>query len=172
MKYEKKVTFQPRKKRKALVQGKIHSGKRLLHVHLGKDMRLRYKKRALLAKKGDKVRIISGDHRKREGKITEVDTKEGRLYIEGIIQKKQGGKEVFSPIDPSNCILLEWVEPKRKQKKSRARNVQAQTNHKITAAQPPKAQALEAQKTSDVKAQKSVAPKLPIVGGSQSQKPA
>ena len=116
MKFSKIATSQPRKKRKALMHAPNHLVKRLLRVHLGKDLRLRQKKRALLAKKGDKVRIVRGDHRKAEGKITEVDAIEGRLFIEGILQKKQGGKEIFAPIDPSNCILIEWNEPKRKEK--------------------------------------------------------
>ncbi|MEK6954219.1 MAG: 50S ribosomal protein L24 [Candidatus Micrarchaeota archaeon] len=115
MKFEKSLTFQPRKKRKALYARKVHLVKRLLRIHLSKELRKTYKKRALLAKKGDKVKIITGEHKKKEGRIIEVDTKNARIFIEGIIQKKQGGKEKFFPMQPSNCILIEWAQPRRKE---------------------------------------------------------
>ncbi|MFH1750421.1 MAG: 50S ribosomal protein L24 [Candidatus Micrarchaeota archaeon] len=116
MKISSRESIQPRKKRRALIYSKIHSMKRLLRVHLSKALRQQFKKRSLLVKKGDKVRILTGNFRKREGKVIEVDVSKGRLYIEGIIQKKQGGKEVFAPVIPSNCILLEWAQPRKKEK--------------------------------------------------------
>ncbi|MEK6843704.1 MAG: 50S ribosomal protein L24 [Candidatus Micrarchaeota archaeon] len=117
MKYSKNVTVQPRKRRKALYNAKIHEVRALLNIHLSKELRKKYKKRALLAKKGDKVKILRGEFKKREGKIVDVDYKEAKIWVEGIIYKKQGGKEKQFPIQPSNCILLEWVEPKLSSKR-------------------------------------------------------
>ncbi|MBI5225148.1 50S ribosomal protein L24 [Candidatus Micrarchaeota archaeon] len=112
MKFSKNVTIQPRKRRKAMYNAKIHEVRSMLSIHLSKELRKKYKKRALLAKKGDKVRILRGEFKKREGKIVEVDYKDAKIFVEGIIYKKQGGKEKQFPIQPSNCVLLEWAEPK------------------------------------------------------------
>ena len=75
----------------------------------------------MIGKKGDKVRILRGFFSKKEGKITESDLKTGKLYIEGVLRKKQGGKEVLVPIEPSNCMLLEYAEPKMKEKKNKVK---------------------------------------------------
>ncbi|MFH0972316.1 MAG: 50S ribosomal protein L24 [Candidatus Micrarchaeota archaeon] len=136
MKYEKTITMQPRKKRLANYHSEIHQMKRLLKIHLGKDLRQKYKKTALLAKKGDKVKVLTGEFRKREGKINEVDTKEAKIYVEGLIRKKQGGKEVFAALEPSNCILVEWNEPKRKEMKARKKPAAATTAQKPISQQP------------------------------------
>lgn len=118
MKFNKNKTKQPRKQRGAFYKANIHTLKAILNVHLSKELAKKYKKRALIAKKGDKVKIVRGDFSKKEGKIIDVDVKKGKIFIEGVIKKKQGGKEVPAAIQPSNCIILEWVEPKMKEKRS------------------------------------------------------
>ncbi len=126
MKFNKAKTSQPRKKRKALYHAEIHSMKRMLRMHLSKDLRKRYNRRSLLAKKGDKVKVLRGEFKKKEGKLAEVDAKEGKVYVEGIIQKKQGGKEVFVALEPSNCILIEYEQPKKKFKGRRTKEVKVE----------------------------------------------
>jgi large subunit ribosomal protein L24 len=133
MKIEKSVTKQPRKQRLAKYHARIHSMKASLNIHLSKDLKKNLKKNALMAKKGDKVKVVRGDFRKREGKIIDVDTKEGRIYVEGIIRKKQGGKEVPAAIQPSNCILTVWNSPKMKIKRTKKRAVPTQMASKSAA---------------------------------------
>ncbi|MFH1257731.1 MAG: 50S ribosomal protein L24, partial [Candidatus Micrarchaeota archaeon] len=116
MKFFQKTTKQPRKKRKAMYNADIHTLKRDISIHLNKELRKTLKKRSRLGKKGDKVRILTGEFRKKEGKITDVNVKTGKIYVEGVIVKKQGGKEKPVAIEPSNCILLEWNVPKRKER--------------------------------------------------------
>jgi large subunit ribosomal protein L24 len=68
--------------------------------------------------KGDTVRVISGEHRGREGKILEVHPKRFRVIVEGInllkkhkrattAQGESGIIEIAGPIAASNVMLLD-----------------------------------------------------------------
>ena len=68
--------------------------------------------------KGDTVRVISGEHRGREGKILEVHPKRFRIIVEGInllkkhkrattAQGESGIIEIAGPIAASNVMLLD-----------------------------------------------------------------
>ncbi len=138
MKFNQSVTKQPRKKRKAMYNAPMHVKQRLLHLHLSKDLRKKFKTRSLVAKKGDKVKIMRGQFFKVEGKITEVDVEGTRIFVEGAIVKKQAGKEIPAAIHPSNCMLIEWAEPKHKEKKAKGKSaakpaVKAEAPKKVVA---------------------------------------
>ena len=68
--------------------------------------------------KGDTVRVISGEHRGREGKIVQVFPKKFRVIVEGInllkkhkratnAQTESGIIEIPGPIAASNVMLLD-----------------------------------------------------------------
>ena len=68
--------------------------------------------------KGDTVRVISGEHRGREGKILHVYPKKFRVVVEGVNvvkkhkratnpQKESGIIELAAPIAASNVMLLD-----------------------------------------------------------------
>jgi large subunit ribosomal protein L24 len=68
--------------------------------------------------KGDQVRVISGDHKGKEGRILRVDRKRRRVVVEGInIVKRHKQKtgpdaeggiiEFEAPLDASNVMLLD-----------------------------------------------------------------
>ncbi len=72
----------------------------------------------LKIKKGDKVQVIAGDHKGREGKVIEVLIKENRAIVEGVnLVKKhqkpsasnpQGGiSEQEAPLQISNLALVD-----------------------------------------------------------------
>jgi len=107
-----KLTKQPRKKRKAFYNAALHELQKLVAVHVSKQLKKTgsVKKRALPVKTGDKVRVVSGKFLKREGRVVRVDLKKTRVFVEGIIAKKQGGKEVLVPLHPSNLMLIELTQ--------------------------------------------------------------
>lgn len=119
MKFNKLVSKQPRKKRLEAYTAPLHKKRKGLHIHFSKDLRKRYKHRSGLAKKGDKVKVLRGEFMKREAKIVEASLAEGKIFLEGVVAKRQGGKEMPAAIEPSNCMLVEWQEPKLKPKKAR-----------------------------------------------------
>ena len=63
--------------------------------------------RSVVARKGDTVKIVRGDHKGKSGSILEVDPKNGIIYIEGITRtNSRTKKEVKVAIRPSNVILV------------------------------------------------------------------
>ncbi|OIO27925.1 50S ribosomal protein L24 [Candidatus Micrarchaeota archaeon CG_4_10_14_0_2_um_filter_60_11] len=108
MKYDdKKHSKQPRKQRKALYNAPLHQRARQLHSHLSKELRAKEKKRCVRVHKGDKVKVMRGIHKKHSGAVIEVDLKRRRVFVEGVTDKKQGGKEVLVPLDASNLLITE-----------------------------------------------------------------
>ncbi|MCS4541582.1 MAG: 50S ribosomal protein L24 [Euryarchaeota archaeon] len=107
---------QPRKQRKALFQAPMHRRRKIMSTNLSPELREKFKRRSLPVRKGDKIKILRGDFRGHIGKITEVDLKKMRIYVEGVTSAKTGGREVQYPIHPSNVQILEaeLKDPMRK----------------------------------------------------------
>jgi large subunit ribosomal protein L24 len=60
---------------------------------LSKELRTKYKRRNFPLRKGDEVEVMMGEHKKKHGKISKVDLKEYRVYVEGITIKRTDGTE-------------------------------------------------------------------------------
>ncbi len=102
-----KSSKQPRKKRKYAYNAPLHIKHKLLASHLSKELRKKYKKRALPVRKGDKVKVSTGQFSGKEGKISKVMLKKTRVYVEGIEMIKKDGTKVFYPLHPSNLIITD-----------------------------------------------------------------
>jgi large subunit ribosomal protein L24 len=74
---------------------------------LSKDLKKELGKRAVIVRKGDKVKIVRGDQKKKEGKIVNVEYETGRIFVEKIVRKKADGTEIPIPINTSNAIVVE-----------------------------------------------------------------
>ena len=72
---------QPRKQRKYLANAPIHLKRKFLSINLSKGLKAIQKKKNMVARKGDKVKIMRGKYKGKEGKITKVliDRKSTRL---------------------------------------------------------------------------------------------
>lgn len=77
----------------------------MLASHLSKELREKYKRRSLPVRKGDEVLIMRGKFKGRTGKISRVDLKKYRVYIEGITRKRTVGTDVQVSIHPSNLQI-------------------------------------------------------------------
>ncbi|MEM4267287.1 MAG: 50S ribosomal protein L24 [Candidatus Woesearchaeota archaeon] len=102
-----KQSKKPRKQRKYRYNAPLHIKGKFLHSHLSKELRKKYGTRAIRVRKGDKVRVMRGQFRKREGRVQRVDIKNCRVYIENIDQVKKDGSKTFYPIHPSNLMVIE-----------------------------------------------------------------
>ena len=83
-----------------------------------------------MIKKGDKVKILSGKDKKKEGEVIEIDRQNNRAKVKGInivkkhlkaTKEKKGGiitKENF--INISNLLLVEAAKTSKKEKKIKA----------------------------------------------------
>lgn len=73
---------------------------------LSKELRERYPTKSVKPVKGDSVRIVRGGFEGIEGKVTGVDSKLGKLFIEGVTREKvAGGKTSPVPIDSSKVVI-------------------------------------------------------------------
>lgn len=115
---------QPRKQRKALFNAPVHRRSRNVSSHLSPSLKKEYGRRSIRVIKGDTVLILRGEKEfvGTEGKVTAVDTKTGRVTIEGVTISKADGSEVARPIHASNLMItkLNLSDPMRKERLMRS----------------------------------------------------
>lgn len=89
---------------------------------LSEDLRQKYKRRSLRPRVGDSVKIVRGEYKGIEGKVTKVDGENGKLNVEGVTREKiKGGKTANVPIDSSKVVLtIIIVDDKLRKKKLEA----------------------------------------------------
>jgi large subunit ribosomal protein L24 len=120
----------PTKQRKMLYQAPAHVRHRLLGAHLSQELRATHIARSIPVRSGDTIRVMRGDHKGFEGKISRIDLKKYRIYVEGLTREKVDGTTIFVPVHPSKLLITrlnlddKWrkriLERKQKpQKKSR-----------------------------------------------------
>ncbi len=102
-----KSSKQTRKQRKYLANAPLHLRHKLLSANLSKELRKKYKRRSFPVRKGDKVKIMVGKFKGKEGKVGSVDLKKLRVTIEGIQRQKKDGTKINVYFHPSNLQILE-----------------------------------------------------------------
>jgi len=107
-----KTSDKPRQQRKYRYTAPLHLRRHFVHVHLSKDLRAKMKTRAVAVKTGDKVKVMRGNFAGKEGKVMSVNLTRTKIFIEGMTAKKQKGKEVAVPFEPSNLMIMEMTERK------------------------------------------------------------
>jgi len=95
----------PTKQRKMLYDAPAHVRHRLLAAHLSQGLRASHEVKSLAVRSGDTVRVMRGDHRGVEGKVTRVDLAKYRVYVEGLTREKVDGTTVFLPVHPSKVVI-------------------------------------------------------------------
>jgi large subunit ribosomal protein L24 len=98
---------QPRKQRKFRFNAPLHIRGRMIISPLSKDLRKKYGMRSLRVKKGDKVKIMRGQFKGKEGKVDRVDLKKYKIIIDKAEVVKKDGSKTFYPIDPSNVMIVD-----------------------------------------------------------------
>jgi large subunit ribosomal protein L24 len=109
----------PRKQRKLRYVAPLSVRKCMMHSHVAKELRAKLagNPRAVLVRKGDKVRIMVGKNRKKTGKVLEVNYADLKIYVEGITARNAKGTEKPAPISPSNIEIIEGDFTKDRLKK-------------------------------------------------------
>ena len=99
-----KGSRQARKQRKYLANAPINT-RRLMNANLSKSLRKEHGKRSIPVRKGDEVKIMVGEFKKKTGKVNIVDFKNKRVAIEGIQRKKKDGTKINVWFNPSNLQI-------------------------------------------------------------------
>lgn len=118
-----KPVGKPTKQRKMLFQASDHIRHKHFAAPLSPELRASRGVRALPVRSGDAVRIMRGDHKGSEGKVTRIDRKKYRIYVEGLTREKVDGTTISVPIHPSKVMItnLDLEDKWRKQVLERKR---------------------------------------------------
>ena len=110
-----KRSVQPRKQRKFLFNASLHTRGKFLNANLSKDLRKKYGIRSLRIRKGDKIRVLRGSFKGKEGIVDQINLKDTKVYVAGVEVPKRDGSKARRPLKPSNLQLVElFMDDKRR----------------------------------------------------------
>jgi len=101
------MSKQPRKQRRFIHKAPLHIRHKLMGVTLSKELREKYERRSFPIRSKDTVKVMRGNFKGHEGKVTEVDLKNYKVIIDGVTIQKPDGNQVYYPIHPSNLMIVE-----------------------------------------------------------------
>ncbi|ELP90487.1 60S ribosomal protein L26, putative [Entamoeba invadens IP1] len=104
MKFNPRVSSQPRKARKAFYNANKNQRRILMSARLSKELREKYTVKALPIHKDDEVKIIRG-HQKIAGKVTGVRRSQYVIYIDKLTKTKNNGQTVQVPVHVANVEI-------------------------------------------------------------------
>ena len=114
------VSKQARKQRKRQYNAPDHVRRKMVSSHLSDDLKKQFKRRSAMVVKGDTVMVLRGDEKVRnvEGKVTAVNTRTGKVVVEGVTIAKADGTLKERPVHASNLVItkLNLTDPWRKEK--------------------------------------------------------
>jgi large subunit ribosomal protein L24 len=95
----------PRKQRKRFFNAPAHIRHKSMAAPLSKELAAQRGVKTLPVRKGDTVHIQRGDNKGFEGKISRIDLKTFRIFIEGLTREKVDGTNIFLPVHPSKVMI-------------------------------------------------------------------
>lgn len=102
-----KASKQPRRQRKYRYNAPIHIKRKFLSVNLSKDLRTKFGTRNVIIKKGDKVKILRGNFKSQESKVSDINLKKGIVYLDGMENTRREGSKSRIPFQPSNLQIVD-----------------------------------------------------------------
>ncbi|MCY0882501.1 MAG: 50S ribosomal protein L24 [Acidianus infernus] len=110
------TSSKPSKQRKILFNAPYHLRRKMLTAMVSEEITKEYGIKRIEVKKGDTVKVMRGDNIGFEGKVAQVNTKTGRIAIEGLTRKKADGTPVYIWIHASKVMItkLDLSDNKRK----------------------------------------------------------
>jgi large subunit ribosomal protein L24 len=150
-----KAVKKPGKQRKRLFNAPAHLRHKLMAAPLSPELISSKGAKTLPVRKGDTVRIMRGDHTGFEGKVSRVDLKRYRIFVEGLTREKVDGTNIFVSVHPSKVMIrnLKLGDKWRKGIVERKKELELPKKEKKTVKKPPK-KAIEAKKEKKPKATK------------------
>lgn len=172
----------PRKQRKLLHNAPAHLRHKLMAAPLSPELASKGVK-TFPVRKGDSIRIMRGDHKGFEGKISRVDLKNYRIYVEGLTREKVDGTTIFVPVHPSKVTIRKlnlddkWrkaiVERKKElpKKEEKAKKAVEKPPKKVAEVKEEKAAVVEKPTEKKPKARKKRVQKKPATKKKKEKKP-
>jgi len=135
---------------------------------LSKELRKKYGKRSIRLSIDDSVRIIRGEYKGIDGKITKISIAKGSIAIEGIKKEKLKGEKIDVYIPSSNILItslntgdhwrkskLEGKKPKSTPKEAKPEKTKEAKPEKTKEAKPEKTKEAKPEKTKEAKPEKT-----------------
>lgn len=101
----KKGTRKPSTTRRNLYNTPNHMRRKLLSAPLSPSLRAEYGTRSMPVVADDTVSITKGDRKLAEGRVLRVNTKDMKIYVEGVTRTRQDGSTVQIPIRAENVMI-------------------------------------------------------------------
>ena len=98
-------TTKPGKQRKRMHQAPLTERYKRFSAPLSPKLKEKRNTNSVPVKTGDTVKIMRGDHKGFEGKVSRVDRKKYRILVEGATREKVDGTTTLIPIHPSKVMI-------------------------------------------------------------------
>jgi large subunit ribosomal protein L24 len=98
-------TTKPGKQRKRLYQAPLNERYKRFSAPLSSKLKESHSTNSVPVRKGDTVMIMRGDRKGSEGKVTQINRKKYRIFVEGATREKVEGTTTFIPIHPSKVMI-------------------------------------------------------------------
>lgn len=72
---------------------------------LSEELKEKHGIKTLPVRVGDTVKVLRGDHKDKDGKVSVVDLKSMTITVDGVSVTKSDGTEVPRPIQPSKVMI-------------------------------------------------------------------
>jgi large subunit ribosomal protein L24 len=76
---------------------------------LSEELKEKHHRKSVRPRVGDSVRIVRGEYKGIEGKITKVDPRSGVVNVEGVTKEKLKGGTAPVPVNSSNVMVTSLV---------------------------------------------------------------
>jgi large subunit ribosomal protein L24 len=91
--------------RKQQKNAPIHIRRRYISAPLSPSLKTQYGARTMTVVENDTVTITKGDRKLAEGKVLRVNTRDCRVYIEGVTRTRLDGSTVQIPVRAENVMI-------------------------------------------------------------------
>ena len=101
----KKGSRKPSTARRNMYNAPNHKKRKYLSAPLSPNLRAEYGTRSMPVIADDTVSITKGDRKLAEGRVLRVNTKDLKIYVEGVTRTRQDGSTVQIPIRAENVMI-------------------------------------------------------------------
>lgn len=140
-------TTKPGKQRKRLYQAPLNERYKRFSAPLSSKLKESHGTNSVPVRNGDTVMIMRGDRKGSEGKVTQINRKKYRIFVEGATREKVDGTTTLIPIHPSKVMITRLnLDDKWRKKILERKGVTEKAE--IAEEEPPKKKAKKKRKTS------------------------
>ena len=100
-----KGSRKPSTARRNMYNAPNHKKRKFLSAPLSPNLRAEYGTRSMPVIADDTVTITKGDRKLAEGRVLRVNTKNLKIYVEGVTRTRQDGSTVQIPIRAENVMI-------------------------------------------------------------------